>query len=318
MAQQFATGTNVPDAQQVAFIQGTGNSISQTISGLTPGQQYWFQVFYDARISTAAAGLTATYGTQNIATVASIAPSANYTFLNASFTPSTSSATLTITNSSPSGANDNSLLLDAISVIQRSAGQVVIANPSFEGSTNQTTVTNGYLAPAGWTALWNTGVNSAGGPFADNGSIPDGGNVAFLENAVSSAGQASLSQTLSGLTSGTTYQLKFYYNATSAGGIPSAMTVTLGAATLASDIAVHPVGGSNPYDVFTANYTATSNNPVTLTVLNATFYGAAGPGNNTLLVDNFSLAPVPEPAPLALLAACTSTIILLRRRMTCA
>src|SRR5206468_422299 len=37
-------GTPIPDGQQVAFKQGSGDT-SQDITGLKPGQRYWIQFF---------------------------------------------------------------------------------------------------------------------------------------------------------------------------------------------------------------------------------------------------------------------------------
>ncbi len=94
------------------------------------------------------------------------------------------------------------------------------------------------------------------------------------------------------------------------------MNVTLGSDTLANGLAVTAVGGTNPYDVFTANYTATSTTAV-LDVTNGTPIGT-GASDNTLLVDNFSLAPVstPEPASLAMLGISAIGLLLLKRRRT--
>ncbi len=320
----FAAGTNLPDANQVAFLQngsaGTYTSISQSISGLTPGDQYWFQVFYNGRQNYGSPSLLATYGSQTIATAGPIPVSnPNFTFLNTTFTPTSSSGTLTIGNSASFGGyGDNTLLIDSVSVIQRNPGQIVIANPSFEGSTNETWVFPGYITNiAGWATTGNTGVNTGNGPFADNGAIPDGSQIGFLQNNSSATAQASMSQTLSGLTIGATYQLQFYYNARAFGGTNSAMTVTLGSSTLANNLTVAAVGGTNPYDLFTADYTATASTAL-LDVTNSTPFGGTA-ADNTLLVDNFSLAPVtavPEPASLALLGLSGAGLLLVKRRRT--
>ena len=74
-------------------------------------------------------------------------------------------------------------------VLCRAALGQTIPNPSFEADTF--TVSPGYVSgqtPAaitGWTAdpTDHVGLNPAGGlsPFANNGIIPDGTNVAFIE-----------------------------------------------------------------------------------------------------------------------------------------
>jgi len=83
-----------------------------------------------------------------------------------------------------------------------------IPNPSFEADTF--TGWPGYIATAGnhaitgWTASNDAkvGLNPAGGsPFADNGAIPDGKNVAFIQSQDEAT---TLSTTITGLTVGTT------------------------------------------------------------------------------------------------------------------
>lgn len=329
--QPFGANTNFPDANQVGFLQNsptTGSAlttISQNISGLTPGDQYWFQAFYNGRQGSGTPGLLATYGSQTIANVSNISTSnPNYTFLNTTFTPTSSSGTLTIENSG-STATDNTLLIDSVSVIQRDPGQVVIANPSFEGSTNETWIYPGYIPNiGGWAGTGNTGVNTASGPFADNGTVPDGSQVGFLQNNNTTTAAASLSQTLTGLTVGTTYQLKFFYNARTGAGVTAGsgnpiLDVSLGGTMLpGSGQTVAPVaaaGAAGSYDTFTGDYTATSTSAL-LDVSNAASFGTNA-ADSTLLVDNFSLAPltsIPEPASLALLGVGATGLLLRKRR----
>src|ERR1044072_2578102 len=92
-----------------------------------------------------------------------------------------------------------------------------IPNPSFEADTY--TVFPGYISGnggtlTGWTAnnTSRAGINPGGGsPFADNGTIPDGANVAFIQSGT--AGGTTLSTVISGLTAGQTYKLTFRCNA---------------------------------------------------------------------------------------------------------
>ena len=99
-----------------------------------------------------------------------------------------------------------------------SASAQTIPNPSFE--TDTFTVFPGYVsgngAITGWTANNNdrVGLNPAGGtPFADNGTIPDGVNVAFIQSDVGTVGGVTLSTTISDLTPGTVYKVTFRCNA---------------------------------------------------------------------------------------------------------
>ena len=102
---------------------------------------------------------------------------------------------------------------------------------------------DGTIAPAnlaGWIATGAYGVNAAGGSFADNGAIPDQDNVAFLQ------GPGSLSQTVSGLVTGATYQVSFAYNAKS--GAKPHLQAKVGEAVLFEED-VNLVGGTNPRPV---------------------------------------------------------------------
>src|SRR6266404_4231576 len=91
-----------------------------------------------------------------------------------------------------------------------------IPNPSFEADTfvNFPGYISGNGPITGWTAGDDTraGINPGGGsPFANNGTIPNGSQVAFIQNG----GSSSLSTVISGLTIGQTYKVNFRVNARS-------------------------------------------------------------------------------------------------------
>jgi hypothetical protein len=157
-----------------------------------------------------------------------------------------------------------------------------IPNPSFEADTF--TVFPGYInanaAITGWTASQNdrAGLNPAGGsPFADNGAIPAGLNVAFIQSA---AGGPTLSTTISDLTVDTTYKVTFRANAR--GGQTANLRISIDGTELLA-MAVSSVGGSAPYKYVAFEFTATAASQ-TLSLLN----DAAG--DNTLLVDDFAIS----------------------------
>src|SRR5690242_2493006 len=87
-----------------------------------------------------------------------------------------------------------------------------ITNPSFEA--NSFSVAPGTISANGAIPGWNTGdatkagLNPAGGvnTYANNGLVPNGANVAFLVPT------NWLSTTLSGLTIGTKYNVRFRAN----------------------------------------------------------------------------------------------------------
>ncbi|MGC8624138.1 MAG: hypothetical protein ACP5VQ_02595, partial [Phycisphaerae bacterium] len=145
-----------------------------------------------------------------------------------------------------------------------------------------------------------TGVNTSSGPFADNGAIPNGSQVAFIQS--NNGKVEALSQKLSGLVPGKKYVLRFYYNARYA-TFPAAanpiMVVKLGSSTLtpSGGITITPVRtqtDTTPYYLVRYYYTATGHT-ATLRFSNInTAKDSAGTAYNdsTILLDDVSLRAV--------------------------
>lgn len=177
-----------------------------------------------------------------------------------------------------------------------SAGVIAIHNPSFE---DNTTPSPGYGAIKDWesTDTSATGVNTSGEPFADNGAIPNGSQVAFIQS--NNGAVQSLSQKLSGFIPGKKYVLRFYYNARYA-AFPAAadptMVVKLGSSTLTpvGGISIKPVGtqpGTTAYHLAKYYYTATGRT-ATLRFSNInTAKDSAGTAydDSSILIDDVSL-----------------------------
>ena len=124
------------------------------------------------------------------------------------------------------------------------------------------------------------GINSSSGPFHDNGTIPDGSHVAFLQQP------GSLSQTINGLTPGQTYELQYYYNARAATDTPH-LRVTLDDAVI-QDTDVAAVGGNEPYHA-KAFYFVADNAAKTLT-----FHQTRDmPADQAVTIDNVTIREVP-------------------------
>ena len=141
-----------------------------------------------------------------------------------------------------------------------------IPNPSFEADTF--TVFPGYISDntliTGWTGAPanRVGLNpSDGSPFADNGAIPDGNNVAFIHANVDDPGNpSSLSTTVSGLTVGTTYKVSFRANARG-GQTPNLKVYVDGESWLVPSgmpdgMSARAAGASNPYWYIAFEYEA--------------------------------------------------------------
>jgi len=121
----------------------------------------------------------------------------------------------------------------------------VLINPSFEADhfTNFPGLVSGNRALTGWFAAGSVGLNPVAdgrSPYADNGLIPQGTQVAFIQ-----AGGL-LRQTSGGFIVGGVYQLQYAENAC-AQCLTPAITVTVGADTVVPSHLVFPVGQSNSY-----------------------------------------------------------------------
>ena len=200
-----------------------------------------------------------------------------------------------LTLKSPTTALMKSLLnLKARASLAALAGVLLASNPllaqtiinaSFE--TDTFTTPPGYSNQGGngpitgWTTGFpgSVGLNpSAGSPFADNGTVPNGSNVAFLQ----SAGGTNLTTTVTGLTAGVKYKANFRANARS-GNSPLLRFSTDGIADTV-ETRIWSVGGANPYRRVGFNFTATgASNNITITNNQG--------GDNTLVIDDFSVTP---------------------------
>lgn len=172
---------------------------------------------------------------------------------------------------------------------------IAMTNPSFEADAflywpgysganpgGTSTDPGDNWAITGWTQshLEGSGINpisNGASPFADNGVIPHGTNVVFLQ-----AADSTLSQTVSGLTVGSQYYLHYYENGRS-GGTPS-LAVKLGDNIL---VPVHPVPPGGYRAVYSDVFAATTTGGEL--VFEKT--NPAG-GDTTVLIDNVTFVPV--------------------------
>lgn len=201
------------------------------------------------------------------------------------------------------------------------AAQVVnnipIANNSFEANSNTGA---GYGTINSWTGGINTGVNTAAQPFADNGAIPDGTQVAFMQtnSAVGGSGnvqQSYIDQNLNGFVVGQQYVLTFSNNARAASG-PVSVNVFFGgmltqlsptAGSLVTDTGMNIYSNAALTNVAAAGNKTTPYNTVNVTFTPTSTTGLlafVGSGNGALLLDNVSIAPLaaaPEPSQSAAL-----------------
>jgi hypothetical protein len=284
----------LPDTAQVAFMQHDG-IMGQHQTGFQPGKLYWIQVFANARVDADTPDLSVYHSAsslggapllvnQNIAPVGAGNP---FVFVNVPFTAAATAGDFNFQKLAHGGPSDNNgglatLVLDGISIIRRTTNDIVIANPSFEASGTNQTFPGAVLAAAGWDHSGTAPViiNQAGGPYLDNGTIPDGNNVLVLQDS------STVSQTLHGLTPSQTYRLTLYVNSRSAEPAPATALITIDGNTALNGV-VSQVGGNNPYHLITYDFEASSAD-VVLSI------GNQFVEHSSLLVDNvrvFALVP---------------------------
>ncbi|MBB6086698.1 hypothetical protein [Wenzhouxiangella marina] len=169
-----------------------------------------------------------------------------------------------------------------------------IQNPSFE--LNGFSVYPGYARDNGPVIGWTGGAIDTSGlnpisdgqsPFADNGAIPAGSQVGFLQSLA--LVDATLSTTIAGLEIGSTYRVVFRANARSSGSVQ--IRVLIDGDTMNSALnggapqpfqIIAPVGGLNPYHRLAFVFTASAISQ-TLTIVNEES------SDRTVLLDDFQV-----------------------------
>lgn len=209
----------IPDRNKVLRIQG-GGLVSQRIQGLSVGKRYGLQFFYNARSSgyPYKLALTVNWDGKVLGSYPDLKPAAldslsEYRFEEISFVASATSGLLEFKAVVTQG--DATLFLDAISIIPRMEGEIVVKNSSFE-STGMAIAFPGYIQPgrlAGWEVSGGGyGVNAYSPktffvePFFDNGINSDQDHVFFGQ------GPVKISQVVRGLVPEKDYTLVFDYN----------------------------------------------------------------------------------------------------------
>ena len=171
------------------------------------------------------------------------------------------------------------LLVAAFALVPGEASaQPVIVNPSFE--VDATPPHPGYGTITGWTPgaglIDGYGLNEVNWEFADNGSIPHGTRVTFIQD------NGTLNQTVSGFVVGESYWVVYRENARGlcCGERVATLSVRVGSTTVVAEHTVTIVGGSNPYRLVTSEaFTA----PETVLTLS---FAKGGTGDSTALIDD--------------------------------
>ncbi|MCP5521647.1 MAG: DUF642 domain-containing protein [Verrucomicrobiales bacterium] len=252
------SGTPVPDGRRIGFKQG-GGTVSQQVYGFEMGQRYWIQFHYDARngsdLDLGIRFSTLSFGgalDEQLDFIPKIRPasasSAPYYTRTVPFTPDAYGGDLTF---EVTARGDSTILLDAVTIVQRDEGNFPVINPSFEASgvvfDGAPTAGTDWPAIAGWAKEGVAGVDDGTGGQANNGTTPDQALVAFIQD------EGSLTQNLAPLVPGTQYTVSFAYNART--GTTPHLQLKIDDAVL-WERNVSAVGGAAAYQTATVSFTA--------------------------------------------------------------
>lgn len=282
----FHTSTSIPEGSQVGFIQSTntdGNeSLSQTVTGLTVGQRYELGLYAKNR-NTNSNGLIldVDFGAGTVLTTG--LTHTEYRYLRTSFVATSTSQTLTVLNNR-NGGSDRTLTLDAISINQ--VDNAYVQNGSFEYAVNTSQVFN--PSNSDWTFTPNSGGQGSGISHSGyNSSAVDGVQVGFL------AGISSIEQTLTGLTIGQHYQLSWW---------DAARQTDLSRGDNIYNVDLTPDGGTefsylSGLDPVDGNWSLQEGGVFTATATEYTLrYSGTVSGDETVILDDISIAVIPEPS----------------------
>ena len=182
------------------------------------------------------------------------------------------------------------------SVVTVTVGLPVV-NSSFEADSfsGWPGYVNGNAPISGWNALGGHGLNPVAGhsspnPFADNGAVPHGAHVAFMQ------ADGPMTQVVSGFTPGEIYYVHYYENART-GPTPPGLAVTISdgtnTLTLVDQHVINPVGGSNPYREITSRPFVATASELTLAFVKSNPRG----GDTTALIDNVAVVQIQPTSP---------------------
>ncbi len=310
------------NSTHVAFLQGNGSTIAQTVAGWEIGENYRVAFDYNARAGSTGTtppvvGVTATAGAASFIDVAvpPVGGSNSYYAGNILLTAASTTNAISFTSNVTSG--DKTLLVDNVRVFRN--GPTILDN-GFENPVQpanqfeQATGTgNGSLAGSLWALTGSAGITRNLSAF-QNGAIraPEGDQHALIQSI------GSFQQTITGFDEDAVYELSLLTMARQgqAFGNDLEVILDLGLATQVTLIDLSEVTFNRFTEVTSGAFTAAKDS-YTLTI-RSTLNGGQLSGDRTTFFDNvwfnqLETAPVPEPT-VAVLALGSLGALMLRRR----
>lgn len=290
----FADNGAIPDGTKVAFMQGDG-ALRQTVGGFTRGGIYRLRYFENARNgpqpgSFASVGGIVVVPQHSVPQVGGANPYT--TVLSQPFVAHSSSLEVAITKNNPNGG-DTTLLVDNVTVELALPTAPLVMNPSFEADTFNTFpgYASGNGPITGWSpAVDRVGLNGAGmgagTAFADNGTIPDGTKICFIQGQGASS---NISQFIGPFTVGSAYVVRYAENARNCCGGVANNTVRINSTVIDAMHSVTAVGGANPYIMRTSSAFVATSPFMQLSFMK----GETAPGDSTLLLDAIGVLAAP-------------------------
>lgn len=284
---------NAPEGVQAAFVQSNG-IISQVFSGFIPGSNYTVS-FYAAERPGDAQTWNVTIDGSVIASYNPGSSATSYANYAATFTATAAAETLAFVGTDLAGG-DNTIFIDNVQIVQGTF--VNVPNFGFETPS----IGSYEYDPSGgsWTFSGASGNGSgliANGSGFSNPNAPQGVQAAFVQ------GHGTITQSISGFTPGTAYQITF-----EAAQRPDNGTVNVSGQSWNVTINGSVIAGYNPgetattYVDYTASFTATAATE-TLGFVGTDLAG----GDNTIFIDDVTIAAPIQPAnPVVTLTAPTN------------
>ena len=316
----FVNGLPVPDGNRVGFIQRSAagvQSLTQTVTGLTPGETYTIQYFENERgfgAATARPSVTVD-GNFIVAEHDAVRTSQFRRVVSQSFMATSTTAELSLHNNTGSGDNtalfDNLVISRAVPIVGDGGFENPVQPPNNWEQANG--VGGGSLAGSLWTITGGAGITRNISPFQNGGiPAPEGEQHALIQ------GTGSFQQLLTGFEANSAYQLNLLAMARQQGvNMGNDLEVILDEGLL-SEVVLLDLDEitATSFSLLSSDAFIAYKNSYTLTI-RASLNGGLLSGDRTTFIDDVHFVhagDIPEPASATLAFLALGALGVRRRR----